>query len=302
MAKILVFGELMWEKRDGEKEIIGGAPGNLLVRLKELGISCDIVSAVGKDIIGNKILNELHRRSIKTPYVQINESLCTGTSATVTSSEGINYVKVRDNTAYDAIELTPNLLAYATKCEFTVFTSLMARGYLSKLTLERLLSEAKKSIKYYLFSYQQALSRDSVLTLITKSEILQATPAELFVIEGLLEGCDIETIDKKHWRDKAMPSHDRDKITATVVRLFDRFALSEIFVIDKRSLGIFDRSGCAWRNYNRVELDQMGYVTLISALNLRGMIGFQTPEDRLKEIESFAGIANRQCHPVTILR
>lgn len=302
MAKILVFGELMWEKRDGEKEIIGGAPGNLLVRLKELGISADIVSAVGKDISGNKILNELHRKGIRTPYVQINESLGTGTSSTVTSSEGINYVRVKDNTAYDAIELTPAILAHAAKSEFVVFSSLMARGYLSKLNLERLLSEAKKSIKYYLFSYQQALSRDAVIALMAKSEILQVTVSELFAIEGLLEGHDIETIDKKHWRDRAMPSHDLHMITTAVARLRDQFALPEIFVVGKRSLAIFDSSGCTWQNYNRVELDQMGYGTLIAALNLRGMIGFQSAEERLREIESYSLTVSNQYQSLTYLR
>ena len=53
--KVICFGEVLWDIfPEGEK--IGGAPLNVALRLKALGISTAIVSKVGRDLLGERLI------------------------------------------------------------------------------------------------------------------------------------------------------------------------------------------------------------------------------------------------------
>ena len=58
---MICFGEVLWDIfPEGEK--IGGAPLNVALRLKALGISTAIVGKVGRDLLGERLIKYVKER------------------------------------------------------------------------------------------------------------------------------------------------------------------------------------------------------------------------------------------------
>ena len=64
MSRIVCYGEVLVDIfPDANK--IGGAPLNVANRLASFGNEVSIISAIGKDKVGQDILNFLHKANIK---------------------------------------------------------------------------------------------------------------------------------------------------------------------------------------------------------------------------------------------
>ncbi len=63
--KILAFGEILWDIIEGEPKI-GGAPLNFAGHAHQLGAESALVSAVGKDELGDRALVYLDSLGVDT--------------------------------------------------------------------------------------------------------------------------------------------------------------------------------------------------------------------------------------------
>ena len=70
------FGEVLWDVFPDQK-IIGGAPLNVALRMQSLGIASFIASQVGKDDLGNDLLEFLKKHRCPTRYIQESNDLPT---------------------------------------------------------------------------------------------------------------------------------------------------------------------------------------------------------------------------------
>jgi len=78
---ILFVGELLAdmiaeEPLDTAKHFemkVGGSPGNIASYLSQLGVKVRILSRVGNDIIGKRIINKLRQKGVDTSYIQIDK-------------------------------------------------------------------------------------------------------------------------------------------------------------------------------------------------------------------------------------
>lgn len=52
---------------------VGGSPGNIASYLSQLGVKARILSRVGNDIIGKRIINKLRQKGVDTSYIQIDK-------------------------------------------------------------------------------------------------------------------------------------------------------------------------------------------------------------------------------------
>ena len=81
--RVICFGEVLWDVfPDGEK--IGGAPLNVALRLNELGISSAIVSKIGEDDLGNRLLAFITRPEFEH-RIYANRPLARNRSSTGTT-------------------------------------------------------------------------------------------------------------------------------------------------------------------------------------------------------------------------
>ncbi|KAA5821939.1 carbohydrate kinase [Algibacter amylolyticus] len=145
MANITCFGEVLWDVFPTHKKI-GGAPLNVAARLQDFNNTVSMVSRVGKDKKGRKILKFLKGKGVNTDGVQIDEIFKTGKVKVTLDVEGSASYDIMFPRAWDKIELTDQVISIVENADAFVFGSLVARDVISRETLYVLLKLAKYKI------------------------------------------------------------------------------------------------------------------------------------------------------------
>ncbi len=135
--QILCFGEALWDTTPGGM-VPGGAPLNVAVRLRRLGAPVSLLSRVGHDDLGRKLLDYLAGQGLDTSRIQIDERHPTGRVRVDLSDPHEARYEIERPAAWDFIEFEPGAAGGAAGL---VFGSLAVRNEVSRATLERLLDE-----------------------------------------------------------------------------------------------------------------------------------------------------------------
>ena len=144
-TQVICFGEILWDIFPHRK-VIGGAPLNVALRLHAYAARTEIMSCVGKDENGKATLAYLHKQGLPQDLIQHHETLETGTVTVTLNEEGSATYEIRKPVAWDAIALTPRMVAAVKEVPFFIFGSLAVRGTFNHLTLQRLLEVANTKI------------------------------------------------------------------------------------------------------------------------------------------------------------
>lgn len=140
--KVLCFGEILWDIfPEGKK--IGGAPLNVALRLQELGVESNIISAIGNDELGEELLNQLNGLEAGYRFIQTTDPYPTGTVQVTLDAKGSASYDITYPVAWDHISLNTNITEAIKQCDMLVFGSLACRNAQSKSTLMELISTAK---------------------------------------------------------------------------------------------------------------------------------------------------------------
>ena len=75
--KVLCFGEALWDNFPNYNEI-GGAPLNVALHLKKLGIDTQFISRIGDDKMGNEIIDTLKKFNFDSTLIQEDNKYDTG--------------------------------------------------------------------------------------------------------------------------------------------------------------------------------------------------------------------------------
>lgn len=138
--KVICFGEMLWDCFP-DKEIPGGAPMNVALHLNQLGLDVKMISRVGNDDHGQKILGFVTDYGLDTSCIQRDEQLPTGTvQVDNTDIENIKYTIVAP-VAWDHISLTYEALKAVQHADAFIFGSLAVRHQKSWETLYHLIHE-----------------------------------------------------------------------------------------------------------------------------------------------------------------
>lgn len=140
MSSVLCFGELLWDILEDNVEIPGGAPMNVAYHLNKNNITPLIITRVGNDDRGDKMISILSNWGLETINCQIDLNHPTGTAYTHILKEEVSY-EFPFPSAWDFIEWNENYI-YVAKTSVFVFGSLVARNEVSETTLYRLLEVA----------------------------------------------------------------------------------------------------------------------------------------------------------------
>ena len=98
----LIFGEVLFDRFPGGEVVLGGAPFNVAWNLRALGLAPLLVSRVGRDELGDRILEAMQRWEMDTRGVQRDEAHATGT-VEVTVEDGEPSFDIAADRAYDHI-------------------------------------------------------------------------------------------------------------------------------------------------------------------------------------------------------
>lgn len=105
MQRVMIFGEVLVDVFP-EQTIIGGAPYNVARHIHALGNAVCMLSAVGNDAYGERILHEMRTHGLDDKGLQIIENLPTG-QVTVSFEGSGHRFDILDNQAYDALDWSP---------------------------------------------------------------------------------------------------------------------------------------------------------------------------------------------------
>ncbi|NIJ46410.1 fructokinase [Wenyingzhuangia heitensis] len=145
MKNIVCFGEVLWDVFPNHKKI-GGAPLNVAVRLQSLGNNVGMISSVGQDTDGDKIIDFVKEHGVDANNIQINPAQQTGSVAVTLDDEGSATYEIEHPRAWDKIALSNTAIESTKTSDAFIFGSLAARDQVSRYTLNELLKIAPYKI------------------------------------------------------------------------------------------------------------------------------------------------------------
>lgn len=175
--KIVCFGETLWDIFP-DRKVIGGAPLNVALRMHSLGADVSVISRIGKDEDGTKLLNFLHAHHIDSGRIQIDSKLDTGNVQVHLDENNTASYTISSPVAWDEIAFSKDDLDQIYQADAFIFGSLSTRNITSKTTLDRYLSKAKFNV-FDANLRTPFYTLDAVVRLMRQSDFIKLNDEEL---------------------------------------------------------------------------------------------------------------------------
>ena len=182
--RAICFGEILYDVFP-ESERIGGAPLNVASRLSGLGIQTEMISKVGDDEKGKKLISYLKSKNIKTEIIAKDTDYATGVVNVTLSAGGSATYEIAHPVAWDKIEISDAMKTEVKKADAFIFGSLVCRDEVSRNTLFQLLPEAK----YRVFDINLRppfYEKEVLVKLMNQADFIKFNDDELFEIAEMI--------------------------------------------------------------------------------------------------------------------
>jgi fructokinase len=147
-TEFYAFGEILWDCLPSGN-YPGGAPFNVASHVVELGGSASLLSAVGRDPLGDEILQVAKRNGINVEFVsRVRIGLPTGTVVAIVDAMGNATYQLVQPVAWDEINVSAEALQAVAEAGALVFGSLASRSPYNLEQLDRLLA-VKGPLKFF---------------------------------------------------------------------------------------------------------------------------------------------------------
>lgn len=190
---IVGIGELLWDVLPTGKRA-GGAPINFVYHATQMGAEGYAISAVGNDVFGTEIVQELDKNHIESDYISTVE-YPTG-SVMVELQEGIPTYTIIEGVAWDHIPLRQKSIELMKRADAVCFGTLAQRSSESRQTLKTLLSYTSPSaMRFFDINIRQSFySKELIEELLGSANMLKINDEELVLLRPMLglEGSDDE--------------------------------------------------------------------------------------------------------------
>ncbi len=133
---IVGIGEALWDVLPEGKKL-GGAPANFAYHVSQFGLESCVVSAVGRDSLGDELLANLDEKGLNRLIERIPYP--TGTVQVEIDQAGIPQYEIKEHVAWDNIPYTQQLEQLAANTQAVCFGSLAQRSDVSRTTIGRFL-------------------------------------------------------------------------------------------------------------------------------------------------------------------
>jgi fructokinase len=176
MTDLVAFGEVLWDDYGSEK-ILGGAPLNVCIHAKKLGVSVCMMTAVGSDDSGKEILRQVENYDVELLH-QVNDKP-TGRAEVMLDESHKPHFFLEPDSAYDVINLNDRMLEISAKAKVFYFGSLAQRSRVSRTTLADLLDNTD-ALKVYDVNLRKGIENDREILekSLPKTDILKVNEKE----------------------------------------------------------------------------------------------------------------------------
>jgi fructokinase len=181
---ITSIGEILFDIYPDHKKL-GGAPLNFIYHIKKLTDGGNIISRVGKDVLGNKVINDLKHSGLSFEYIQHDNLHATGKANVTIDKEGNPGFKIDSESAYDFIELSEEnekLINTDTDCLY--FGTLAQRSEISRKTIQSLFN---RGLKYFAdINLRQNFYDEEILkSTLTAADFIKVNYDEMHVLNDM---------------------------------------------------------------------------------------------------------------------
>lgn len=184
MQKTVVsIGEILWDVfPEGKKA--GGSSMNVALNLHKQGINSKFISAIGDDNNGKELIDFLASNDFPTTLIQVNHLPTSTVQVKLDEQQQATYTIV-EPVAWDAIELTDEIIDTVKDADALVYCSLTCRNETSKNTILRLLNHAK--LKVFDINLREPFYTLATLKLLlAAADILKVNEHELVYLKNEL--------------------------------------------------------------------------------------------------------------------
>lgn len=205
---VICFGEVLWDILPSGA-LPGGAPLNVAYHLKKLGINPALISRIGLDDYGKRLINLLSEFDVTTEYFDVDYDHPTGlVYANLNDQHEVAY-DIAYPSAWDFIEWKDEYILLAENAKYLVYGSLTSRNKTSRNTLEQLLEIGKTKV-LDINLRPPHFYRTQVEFLLQQADILKMNIAELELTTG--------------WFNQFTSTEDRIKL------IQDRFKIDTVII------------------------------------------------------------------------
>jgi fructokinase len=173
---VTTIGEILWDVfATGKKP--GGSSMNVALHLHKQNINTQFISAIGDDENGKQLIEFLNENHFSTDLIQVNELPTSTVEVTLDEQQQATY-KIVEPVAWDAIELSYNLISTVQNSDAFVYCSLTCRNETSKKTILSLLKIAK--LKVFDINLREPFyTIETLKILLNEADILKVNEHEL---------------------------------------------------------------------------------------------------------------------------
>lgn len=194
---VVGMGEALWDVLPEGKKI-GGAPAKFAYHISQFGLPSCVVSAVGKDTLGNELIDNFISKGLNMLVEQV--AYPTGMVKVELDSAGIPQYDIKENVAWDNIPYTVKLDALASKTKAVCFGSLAQRNDVSCATINRFLEAIPKTadtlVVFDINLRQDFYDKEILVNSIKRCNVLKINDEELVTVSQLFGFSDIDFHDK----------------------------------------------------------------------------------------------------------
>lgn len=181
---IVALGEVLWDMLPGGKKI-GGAPLNFACHATQLGCKGVMVSSIGKDALGDELLEGIAHIGVELSFVQRSDRPTSKVDVVVDSQGKPQYI-INEGVAWDHILFTPEMDALAQKADAVCWGSLAARSETSRTTIIRFVESTREDcLKVFDINIRQHYyDKEFINWGLTQANVLKLNDDELPLLQG----------------------------------------------------------------------------------------------------------------------
>lgn len=182
-SPILCFGEVLWDSLPAGL-FPGGAPLNVAYHLRRLGLDPIVVSAVGRDRLGEELRRRFDVWGLDARGVRVDSERETGLSR-VELVDGSPRYEILEGVAWDDIEASQEVLELARCSVAVVFGSLAQRSPTNRSQLRTLLAVGSAALKVFDVNLRQPFASSAVVwSLASAADLVKLNVEELAALLG----------------------------------------------------------------------------------------------------------------------
>ncbi len=183
-ARALVVGEVLWDVFPDATRL-GGAALNFAVHLERLGHVPLIVSAVGRDALGESATITIRSLGLDTTLLQSSDEFPTGTASVLLGPGDRTSFVIQRPAAYDAVEISESVLAQVMQWHpsWCYYGTLFPSRTHGRNVLRQLLEAVPHAHRFYDINLRPSFeSRELVSDLLQLADVVKLNEHELTIV------------------------------------------------------------------------------------------------------------------------